>query len=157
MNNYFVEGHLGSYYISGNDRESIEEYCEQCGDYDMVLFSFDDEEKDEPFKSFASYFTESMILSKKRISYLVNSYNESGVTVREAIGSIKDNVVFDTDNNKDIIKSLLDDGYIDKKTYDKLIKFLNEAMTKQLKFIDEFDCSKVNFKKEKAKAKRKKK
>ena len=42
-------------YLKG-DKEDIEVYRETCGDYDTVLFEYDDEDKSEPYNSLCFYF-----------------------------------------------------------------------------------------------------
>ena len=36
---HLVEGHLGGYWIDSRNIEDIEEYCDECGDYDCVVLS----------------------------------------------------------------------------------------------------------------------
>lgn len=115
MNNYFVEGHLGGYYISSNDPELIEEYCEQCGDHDMILFNFDDEEKDEPFKSLSEFFAGDLLYTNERLIERISSCEGLGISLAQVIKGIKNDIVFGVDTDKDIIFELYESANIDKK------------------------------------------
>ena len=44
---HLVEGHIGGYYISCEDSSLIEAYCEQCGDYDRIMLSYEEGHKIE--------------------------------------------------------------------------------------------------------------
>ena len=51
---HLVSSHLGGYYVSNNDVDDIEKVCEQCGDSDYVITSW---EKGNKLKSLLSYFS----------------------------------------------------------------------------------------------------
>ncbi len=156
MDRHFVEGMFGNLYFSSLDKDEIEKYNEDLGDYSQVLFTFDEDDKDEPFKSLATYFSRDFFFSKKKLTERLKSFNLSEITLKGAIKQIKQDIVFDTDNNKDIAKFLLENNEIDKKTCDKLIKYLNKMLKKQLEFIDNFDYFTLDLKKEKSLIKKKK-
>ena len=156
MDRHFVQGMFGNLYFSSLDKEEIEEYNEDLGDYAQVLFTFDEDDKDEPFKSLATYFSSDFFFSKKKLTERLKSFNLNEITLKGAIKQIKQDIVFDTDNNKDIARFLLENQEIDKKTCDKLIKYLNKMLKKQLEFIDNFDYFTLDLKKENSLIKKKK-
>lgn len=145
MDNHFVEGHLGGYYISNSDPEVIEEYCDECGDYDRIMFSYDEEDKKEPFKSLSKYLTKDLIFSKRKLKKALIDQEAKDIGIKRAILEIKHNIVFDIDTNKDIVISLLETNDIDKKTCDRLIAYLDKMLKKQMEYIDNFDYSKMNL------------
>ena len=106
MDRHFVEGMFGNLYFSYGDKEDIQEYNEDLGDYDQVLFTFDENDKDEPFKSLASYLSRDFFFSKKVLAERLKSFNLKEVTLKGAVNQIKQDIVFDTDNNKDIVRFL---------------------------------------------------
>ena len=53
---YLVNSHLGGYYLSSDDPDDIECYCETCGDCDRICCEFDDEDADDAAESILDYF-----------------------------------------------------------------------------------------------------
>lgn len=45
MEEYLVESHMGGYYVSCDDYDTITSTCETCGDYDKVISSWSSEEE----------------------------------------------------------------------------------------------------------------
>lgn len=156
MERHFVDGMFGNLYFSYGDKEDIQKYDEDLGDYAMVLFSFEEDDKDEPFKSLASYFSRDFFFSKKRLAERLKSFDLKETTLNGALKQIKQDIVFDTDNNKDIARFLLENNEIDKKTCDKLIKYLNKMLKKQLEFIDGVDYLSLDLSKNNSLMKKKK-
>lgn len=156
MERHFVDGMFGNLYFSSGDKEDIQKYDEDLGDYAMVLFSFEEDDKDEPFKSLASYFSRDFFFSKKRFAERIKSFDLKETTLNGALKQIKQDIVFDTDNNKDIARFLLENNEIDKKTCDKLIKYLNKMLKKQLEFIDGVDYLSLDLSKNNSLMKKKK-
>ena len=73
MKEYLVEGHLGGYYTSFSEPEDIERYCEECGDYDHIIASWDDEIDRDKYKTLLNYIITSYFTSKDDIeSYLIS-------------------------------------------------------------------------------------
>ena len=145
-----------AYNVRYKNKEDIQEYNEDLGDYDQVLFTFDENDKDEPFKSLASYLSRDFFFSKKVLAERLKSFNLKEVTLKGAVNQIKQDIVFDTDNNKDIVRFLLENNEIDKKTCDKLIKHLNKMLKKQLEFIDGVDYLSLDLNKNNSLMKKKK-
>ncbi|MBQ9019433.1 MAG: hypothetical protein IJ097_03915 [Bacilli bacterium] len=125
----------------------------------MDKYFDDDSEKNdnkqEQFKSMAKYFTKDLVFSKRKYKKLLISFEAEEIGISRAVYELKHSIIFDIDNNRDIVKSLLESGDIDKKTCDRLIVYLDKMLKKQMEFIDNFDYSKVNLK-ENVKVKRKK-
>ena len=44
---HLVESHFGGYYVSNEAEDIIEAYCEQCGDYDRIVLSWEEGMKKE--------------------------------------------------------------------------------------------------------------
>jgi len=147
MEEHFVESHLGGYYFSKGDREIIEDYREECGDSDSVLFTYDDEDKSEPYSSLVYYFMKDLVLSREKLEEKLYAYDAYGRGLKEALKDIKCDIVYNIDETKDIFKFLLDNKDIDQKTYNRLIKKFNKLLGKQFSFIDTFDYSQIELKK----------
>ena len=47
MTEHLVRSHLGGYYLSVANPRHIEEYCEQCGDSDEIIASWDENDEKE--------------------------------------------------------------------------------------------------------------
>ena len=149
MKEHFVESRLGGYHFSYDDTESIQQYDEITGDSDAVLFTFDDEDKKEPFKSLASYLTSGLIFKKKDFVAKLLGYDALNIGIKAAIQNIKNDIVYEIDTSKDIVKSLYENKEIDKKTYDKLMKYFDKIIKKQFEYIDNFDYLKKEKEKQK--------
>lgn len=157
MEEHFVESYLGGYYFSHMDEETIEEYCEECGANDTVLFTFDDEDKSEPYSSLVYYFMKDMVLNRQKLEEKLYEYDAYDKGLKQAIQEIKEDIVFNIDETKDIFKFLLENNDIDQKTYKRLIKKFNKLVGKQFSFIDTFDYSQIELKKYDNKIKKRKK
>ena len=157
MEEHFVESHLGGYYFSSMDSEDIQEYCEECGDSDDVLFTYDDEDKGEPYNSLVYYFMKDLVLSRGKLEEKLYAYDAYERGLKEAIKDIKYDAVYNIDETKDIFKFLLDNKDIDQKTYNRLIKKFNKLLSKQFSFIDTFDYSQIDLKEYENKIKKRKK
>ena len=67
---HLVEGHVnGNYYISNSDSEFIEQYCEQCGDSDTILASWNPEEKNARLNALLRFFMGSILNTREDIYY----------------------------------------------------------------------------------------
>lgn len=157
MEEHFVKGHLGGYYLSHMDEETIEEYCEECGDSDTVLFTFDDEDKSEPYSSLVYYFMKDLVLSREKLEEKLYAYDAYDKGLKQAINDIKCDIVYQIDETKDIFKFLLENKDIDEKTYNRLIKKFNKLLSKQFSFIKTFDYSTIELKNYDNKIKKRKK
>lgn len=155
MKNYFVESHHGGYYFSSMNKEDIEVYRETCGDYDTVLFEYDDEDKSEPYNSLCFYFMKDLVLSKSILEERLYAYNATERGIKEALAEIKCDIVLQMDGIKEIFISLLESNEIDKKTYTRLVKRFNKLVVKQLNFIDCFDYSQIDLERFEVKTKKK--
>ena len=59
---HLVESHLGGYYISDDDPDIIETYCDTCDDYDRVILSW---KKDNKLNTLIKYFSKIKIKKMK--------------------------------------------------------------------------------------------
>lgn len=48
---HLVEGHIGGIWIDNRDPEEITETCEECGDYDRIILSWEEGKALEAFES----------------------------------------------------------------------------------------------------------
>lgn len=57
---HIVEGHLGGTYLSSEDPEVIESFCEQCGDSDRIVGSFPADDEIAAFEAITAAYTEDL-------------------------------------------------------------------------------------------------
>lgn len=122
---HLVEGHLGGYWIDSRDIEDIEEYCDECGDYDRVLLSWQEGHMMEALKN---YFSE---LKSSREIMVRN--RESGITRSEAI----QNTLYAYEEDAILIANLLEDNTISEDEKKLLIKASLHARKTQIEMIRE--------------------
>ncbi len=97
---YLVESHMGGYYISNQDPKKITEFCEQFGDSDWIVLSWNEGHMMDALTDFFS----SIKFNKEEIDIDRNA----GITKQEAI----DHVIYLYDNDKSLINCLYDDKNI---------------------------------------------
>lgn len=122
---HLVEGHLGGYWIDSRDIEDIEEYCDECGDYDRVLLSWQEGHMMEALKN---YFSE---LKSSREIMVRN--RESGITRSEAI----QNTLYAYEKDAILIANLLEDNTISEDEKKVLTKASLHARKTQIEMIRE--------------------
>lgn len=122
---HLVEGHLGGYWIDSRDIEDIEEYCDECGDYDRVLLSW---QEGHMMEALTNYFSE--LKSSREI--MVRD-RESGITRSEAI----QNTLYAYEKDAILIANLLEDNTISEDEKKLLIKASLHARKTQIEMISE--------------------
>ena len=108
---YLVEGHLGGEYISDCDPYIITQYCEQCGDCDIIVASWEKDNIEAKIEAIADYLIStvidppenpiSLIMElqfgtideiiddyKERTNYLLNDFNDYDIIDEEIIKPI---------------------------------------------------------------------
>ena len=121
---HLVQDHLyGNYYISDADPDFIEETCENCGDCDWIILSYQEGNK---FNALTNYF-KGIKNSKK---YLIDSYI-NGVTREDLL----DYVIYEYDEDKEMINGLLEDNIITKEEKTKLLRIVYYYKKRQLKLL----------------------
>ena len=111
---YLVEGHLGGLYVSTSDPSVITTYCDQCGDHDIVVASWQEHDIEAEAKAIAKYF--------------LDSWNQAPETPWDAIRYwfeyMPDNIV---ENKNDALESIEGfDGYSCEEAKTKAVKFGKE-------------------------------
>lgn len=139
MENHFVESLFGEYYISSSDPDSIQEVGEDSGNGDTILFTFDDEDMDEPFKSFGKYLTKDLIFFREELLERLEKYYAEEVGVYAALTEIACDSIYYIDTNKDMLRSLLEEKKIDKELCDKLVTYLDSQLRKELNYFKNID------------------
>ena len=122
---HLVEGHRGGYWIDNRDPEEITEYCEQCGDYDHILLSW---QEGHILEALTGYFSE-----VKKTKEMVAKDRELGIDKSDLINIS----IWDYEDDKFIIESLLEDNYISEEEKNKLIKANLHARKNQIRIICE--------------------
>ena len=122
---HLVQGHLGGYWVDNRDVEDITTYCEQCGDSDWILLSW---EEGHMIEALTNYFS-----SLKTAKEMIERYRESGITKTEVIQDI----LYDYEDDKYIIVNLLEDNTITEEETKKLIKANLQARKNQIEMVCE--------------------
>lgn len=120
---HLVESHMGGYYISNMDPDIIEAYCEECGDHDRILTSWEEGMRKVALKNF---------FSRVKIS-------RESIIERYRYGDIEDDILYDiTDfynSDRKLVKYLAKDGDISKEEKISLLKSITLAEKKQLEVL----------------------
>ena len=122
---HLVESHLGGYYVSSLDPNIITDYCEQCGDRDYIILSWEEENKMEIFSNYFSKFK----ITKEQIEKDKNA----GITKPEAI----ENILYSYQGDRYIINNLFKEKVITEKEKDILIKLSIQSRKNQIELICE--------------------
>ena len=139
MSSHFVESHSGGYYFSSEDPSVIEGLGEDSGNGDNIVFSFDEEDLEEPIKSMMTYLTRNLVFTRDGLIEKLNYFHMEQIGVHAAITEVKCNAIYEIDNNKDLLKIMYEENKLDIDTYNTLIALLNECLTKQLEYIKNLD------------------
>ena len=136
---HLVEGHLGSYYISDNDPEFIEQYCETCGDSDTILTSWNPEEENARVNALLRYFMANNMNTKEDIYNKVSFFSEwfNDDIIISLLNEIEDN----NENVFNIVFSLYKNKNITEKEFDTIIHISNFEEERQRKMVKYFENS----------------
>ena len=131
---HLVEGHLGGYYISDDDPEIIESYCEQCGDSDRIILSW---EKGNKMETLFDYFMDIKMTKEKIENNLLNNDDKE-----ELIDYLK----YQYDCDRYIINELKYNDLITNEERLLLLKQVSLSQKKQFEILREinFDTKKIN-------------
>ena len=117
---HLVESHLGGYYITNMEPDVIEEYCEECGDHDRILISWEEGMRESTLKSF---FSEVKISAER-----IKEQYRFGSTEEEVIEEITN--LYDSD--RELINDLSEYGDITEEEKVSLLRTIALAEKKQL-------------------------
>ena len=140
MEEHLVEGHLyGNYYTSTDDIEIIEEWCEECGDHDRVIMTY---EEGKLVPELGQMFS-----SIKMDIPIINRDILMGLTMSEVYQNIRyayyEDMLF--------IDNLLESEVIEEKDKPYLIKRVLLSKKRQLNILDKLNDKKHEKKKYKLK------
>lgn len=138
MEHHFVENADKKFYFSHLKREEIEKYDDDLASAETIIFSYNDEDKDEPFKSLSKYLTKNLFYEKETLLRKMECYHPEALGVYSAIAEVVGDVIVDIETSKIILNELLEERQINKELYNELIKYLDANLKKQFKFIDSF-------------------
>ena len=135
---HLVEGHLGSYYVSDQDPEIIEEYCSQCGDHDRIIVSWKEGKK---LYALLQYFAD----IKESNDSIIDSY-KNGISKEELI----DGLMYEYDDDRNLIYNLDNLNIISKEEKLILLKQVSIFQKKQFKLLKEINFDEIEVVKPKA-------
>lgn len=120
---HLVQSHLGGYYISSGDPIDIEAYCEECGDSDNIIASW---ENDNTFLGLLGYFS-----GLKRTKEELEMYFSRGVSKEDIIFGL----MCDFDDDRNIIFNLAEYNDISEEEMKKLIDQVSISQKEQFKLV----------------------
>lgn len=121
---YLVEGHLGGYYVSCSDPEIIEEYCEQCGDHDRIILSW---EEDKQLETLLEYFS-NIKMSQEQLEICKS---ESLTTKEELI----DSLMWSYDDDRYLINEMAGNDIVTFEEREMLLKQIAASQKKQFELL----------------------
>ena len=132
MEYYLVDSHIGGYYVSTSNPEIIEEVCEECGDYDSIILSWEDNQKMEVL---SNYF-EKLKYDKENIK---NSYNNN-----ETKEEIISDLLYKYECNRYMMNSLCEEEIITKEEKKKLLKVVALSEKKQFELLKSINYDEID-------------
>jgi len=135
MNEYLVSSHLGGLYISSADPESIEAYCEQCGDRDTIEASWDIDDKEAKIEAISGYFSRESLKSEEDLKTRISYFDETEMEKVDVIGCIIDDIISNNEENVDTINYLVGLREISTDEYVELIKRNREDIKSELTIV----------------------
>ena len=138
MEEHLVQSHLGGYYISDMEPEIIERYCETCGDYDLIMTSWNEFEENARLNALLKYFISNSLNTKKDLDRRIYEYSDCSLTNKEIINNIVDDIKYSSEEINNIITALFDDHDINEEEYKRIsyVSKINEA--RQIKMVNHF-------------------
>lgn len=141
MESHLVQSHLGGHYISSDEPEFIEQYCETCGDYDSIIASWEDEEENARLNALLKYFMRSSINSKSDLDLKIDNFSECSLEMDEIINCILDEIDFDSEETYSILTYLYENHDISEDEYNKIIHIATFNKLRQNKMINKMKDS----------------
>ena len=140
---HLVEGHVnGNYYISNSDSEFIEQYCEQCGDSDTILASWNPEEKNARLNALLRFFMESILNTREDIYYraLQQSHYSQWYSV-DIISLLISDIECTNDDIREEVDDLHNNNYISDEEFDIIMHISDFEKERQIKMVKYFEKS----------------
>ena len=131
---HLVESHLGGYYISDDDPDIIETYCDTCDDYDRVILSW---KKDNKLNTLIKYFSKIKI-KKNEI--------ENSLKFNDDKDELIQYLMHRYDYDRYMINILKGNNIITNEESILLLKQVSIYQKKQFEIIREVDFNKVHKK-----------
>lgn len=142
MLEHLVEGHLGGYYISDSDPEVIEEYCEECGDCDMILTSWNPNKKNARLNTLLEYLMKDNFNTNDDIHNRVLQYNsDNQLNNVDNISLLLDEIECNSEESNDIAFILYENQSISDKEYYKIIDVLKNEEERQINMVKNYKDS----------------
>lgn len=143
MTEYLVEGHVyGGHYISSDDPEVIQEYCETCNDYDTILASWNTAEKNARVKGLLKFLLSDSLRKREDIDERVEIYCDNiDVEPEDIIPDILDDIYISFDKIMGILEELLENGNITKSEYKLILSiaaFERDRQVNMVKYFKQF-------------------
>lgn len=117
---HLVESHLGGYYITNMDPDIIESYCEECGDHDRILISWEEDMSENALKD---YFSELKMSAES-----IKEQYRFGSIEKEII----ERITYLYNADRELIQALFKDEYISEEEEISLLKCVTISEKKQL-------------------------
>ena len=141
MTEYLVEGHVyGGHYISSDDPEIIQQYCETCNDNDIILTSWNTAEKNARVKGLLKFLLSDSLRKREDIDKKIEIYcDDIDVEPEDIIPDILDDVYISFDRIMGILEELLENGNITKTEYDLIVSVAASERDRQVNMVNYFE------------------
>ena len=114
---------MGGYYVSDKDKSLLNLYCEQCGDSDFILLSWEDGKRKEALEN---YFYK--IKADEKL--IIDDFND-GISYDDMIHYL----MYGYDEDREIIHRLLEDGIITMDEKKSLLKKVSLGQKEQFMLL----------------------
>lgn len=145
MTEYLVESHLSGYYTDTRDPESITSSCDDCGDSDTIITSWDNEIEGDIYCSLKKYIAGGYFTDIEDFFYYISHtlYSESidADKFSSFVKSHEENREYYKETNDYLISNLYEGDIIDSETNEKLVNDNNEAYELEMKMLKSINYS----------------
>ena len=140
MIEYLVEGHVyGNHYISSDDPEKIQEYCETCNDNDIILASWSTAEKNGRVKGLLRFFLKYNLKKRKDLEDKFEMYcGDFDIEPEDIIPDILDDIDIDFDKIIGILEELLENNNITRSEYHLIVNIASKERDRQVAMVKYF-------------------
>ena len=135
MIEHLVEGHLGSYYISTKDPDYIEEICPKCNDYDEILTSWDNSQKNARTNAIVKYLMRNNLNNKKDIEKKIEEFNYGPINKKDIIYLILEYIYINWEEAYIIVSDLYENNFISEEEYYKILHISNIEEDRQNQMV----------------------
>lgn len=145
MREYLVHSHLSGYNTDTRDPESITSPRDNCGDFDTIITSWDNEIEGDMYCSLKKHIAGAYFTDIEDFFYYISHtlYSESidADKFSSYVKSHEENREYCKETNDYLISVLYEEDIIDSETNEKLVNDNNEAYELEMKMLKSINYS----------------